>query len=91
MADLPPFPVDEGTLSLLAAAMDPWTHGDPDAVKSSVWPFLEMLSQMAGSDLEAVEEVHEGVKVMRDPRYTEHCVIAALIAEVRRLRAVADG
>ncbi len=80
--------MDDTTLDLLEAAMDPWSHGDPDAVKSSLWPLLEMLSQLAGSDLDAVvEELStEDVKTMRDPAYSEFCVIKALIGEVRRLR-----
>lgn len=39
--ELPPFPVDDATLDLLEAAMNPREHGDPDAVSSSVWPLLE--------------------------------------------------
>lgn len=86
-AVLPPFPVDEATLELLEAAMDPWGHGgDPDAVKSSLWDFLQLMSQMGGSDPRAVEEVVDGIYLMRDPLYTDHCVISALIGEVRRLR-----
>ncbi len=86
--DLPPFPVDDATLGLLEQALDPWSHGDPNATSSSLWPFLDMVSEMAGSDLGAVEEEHDGVKVMRDPRYSEHCLIRALVAEIRRLRQV---
>lgn len=93
MPDLPPFPVDDATLDLLEAAMNPWEHGDPEATQSSVWPLLKMLSQLGGSDTEAVEEVVDdgsdgGARtvVMRDPQYHEHNVIEALIAEVRRLR-----
>lgn len=84
---LPPFPVDDSTLDLLEQALDPWSQGDPEAVSSSLWPFLDMISQMAGSDVHAVAEDVGGVKVMRDPRYSEHCLIKALTAEVRRQRA----
>lgn len=94
MADLPPFPVDDATLDLLEAAMNPWEHGDPEATQSSVWPLLEMMSQLAGSDPQAVEEVVDDgsdggarIVVMRDPVYTDRDVIEALIAEVRRLRS----
>lgn len=91
MVELPPFPVDDTTLDLLEAAMNPREHGDPEATQSSVWEFLEMMSQLGGSDPKAVEEEHDGVKVMRDPVYHEHNVISALIGEIRRLRAATDG
>lgn len=84
---LPPFPVDDGTLDMLMAAINPWEHGDPDSPRSSLWDFLTLMSQMGGSDTTAVEEVSEGgVAMMRDPMYTDRCVITALIGEVRRLR-----
>jgi hypothetical protein len=84
---LPPFPTDDTTLAMLEAAMDPWNHGHPEAVKSSLWPLLELVSQLAGSDTNAVaEQLGDNMYRMRDPQYTERCVIAALIAEVRRLR-----
>lgn len=91
---LPPFPVDEASLSLLEAAIDPWQHGDPEAQKSCLWDFLALMSELGGSDIRAVAEVHDdgsdggaSIVTMRDPRYTDHCVILALIAKVRRLRA----
>lgn len=85
--ELPPFPVDDSTLDLLSTAVDPWGNGDPEATTSSVWDLLKLMSEMAGSDTTAVEEVvSEGVVVMRDPLYHEHDVIRALIGEVRRLR-----
>jgi hypothetical protein len=85
--NLPPFPVDDATLDLLEHALDPRSHGDPEAASSGVWPLLRMMSELAGSDTEAVEEEHDGVRVMRDPHYHDHDVLRALIAEVRRLRA----
>ena len=93
MSDLPPFPVDDATLGLLEASMDPWSHGQPDAAKSSLWDFLTLMSEMAGSDPRAVASVEDdgsdggpSIVTMRDPIYTDHCVIRALIDEVRRLR-----
>ncbi|MCW6003790.1 hypothetical protein K1W54_04235 [Micromonospora sp. CPCC 205371] len=84
---LPPFPVDDSTLDLLSAALDPRAHGDPDAKSSSVWDLLKLMSEMGGSDTTAVaEQVSEGIVVMRDPHYHDHDVLKALIAEVRRLR-----
>ena len=93
MSDLPPFPVDDATLDLLEAAINPREHGDPEANQSGVWPLLKMLSQLGGSDTEAVEGVIDDgsdggaqIVMMRDPQYHDHDVIEALIAEVRRLR-----
>ncbi len=86
---LPPFPVDDATLDLLEAAMNPREHGDPDATQSSVWPLLEFMSQLSGSDTRAtVDDDPDGGRIvhLRDPLYHDHDVIAALIAEVRRLR-----
>ena len=102
---LPPFPIDEATLDLLMASIDPWGHGQPDAKKSSLWDFLDLMSRMGGSDPDAVAEVLDPgrdvpdgatfmeqlsgapIHMMRDPQYTDHCVITALVEEVRRLRA----
>lgn len=93
MSELPPFPVDDGTLDLLWTAL----HPGPDADRTSLWDFLGLMSEMGGSDTSAIAEVVEeqdealnrpGVYVMRDPQYTDHCVIDALITEVRRLRAI---
>ena len=85
---LPPFPVDEQTLSLLETAIDPWSHGNPDAERSSLGDFLNLVSTLGGSDTRAVaEQLDDHTRIMRNPIYTDHCVIQALIAEVRRLRA----
>ena len=84
-----PFPVDDATLDMLLAAIDPHTHGDPTAQQSSVGKFLDMMSELAGSDITAVaEQVSENVAVMRDPRYSEHDVMAGLIGEIKRLRGI---
>lgn len=93
---LPPFPVDDATLDLLWAAMYPRENGDPNATTSGVWPLLTFMSQMAGSDTSAVEEVLDdgsdggaSIAMMRDPQYHDHDVLTSLITEVRRLRAEA--
>lgn len=91
---LPPFPVDPATLDLLSAAIDPQGAGDTEATRSSVGEFLDLMSQLGGSDVDAVESVEQAevfgevreVHVMRDPAYHQNDVITALIAEVRRLR-----
>jgi hypothetical protein len=90
---LPPFPVDDATLDMLMAAMNPWAHGDPNAHSSDLGSFLSLMSQMAGSDVSAIAEVIDdgsdggaAICVMRDPQYSQHCVIEALVTEIRRLR-----
>lgn len=82
---LPPFPVDDQTLDLLWAALHPWETNE-QWERSSLWDLLTLMSQLGGSDTDAVEEEHEGGRTMRDPHYSDHDVIASLIAEVRRLR-----
>lgn len=97
---LPPFPVDDSALDMLSTALNP----GPDAERTSVYELLDLYSELAGSDLAAVDEDDElngdYVQVMRDPSYHEHNVLTALIGEVRRLRCelrargfadVADG
>lgn len=90
---LPPFPVDDATLDMLMAAIDPRSHGDPDAEQSSVFDFLEFMSQMGGSDTKAVAEVHDDgsdggpvIQSMRDQHYHVNNVLEALVGEIRRLR-----
>lgn len=81
---LPSFPVDDSTLDLLERAMTV----QPGSVSTSMGETLRMLSELGGSDTTAVEEdLGDDVRLMRDPMYHEHDVIAALIAEIRRLRA----
>ena len=83
---LPPFPVDDVSLDMLAMAV----IIQPSDNKTNLWSLLDMMSRMAGSDPQAVaEELDEEVLMMRDPIYTEHDVIEALVFEVRRLRQAA--
>lgn len=98
MNELPPFPVDDATLDLLMAAIDPRGHGDPDAGQSNVGAFLDFMSQLGGSDTKAIEEVLDPgdtflagiagapIHLMRDPIYHTNNVLAALVEEIRRLR-----
>ena len=81
---LPPFPVDEGTLDLLMHAL----HPGPDAERTSLWDFLSFMSEMGGSDVQAaVDESDDGTsRTLRDQQYSDHCLIDALVAEIRRLR-----
>lgn len=85
MSDLlPPFPTDDETLGLLDAALDVTTTG-----RSSLVALLDMLS---GFDPRRFQPVAPGVWEYPEPVYDSHDVIAALVAEVRRLRAlVPDG
>ncbi|HZN76082.1 MAG TPA: hypothetical protein VFC00_31000 [Micromonosporaceae bacterium] len=88
MVELPPFPTDDATLDMLAAAVDPWQHGHHNADRTSLHDFLTLMSQLGGSDTNAIAEDHQDdrIQVMRDPVYSEHGVISALIDEIRRLR-----
>ena len=97
---LPPFPVDDVTLDLLMAAIDPPTIGDTVAESSDLYGFLDHMSRMGGADPDAVEEVIQeadpdatgswmagaSIVMMRDESYEEHAVITALVEEIRRLR-----
>lgn len=92
---LPDFPVDDQTLDLLLKAVNPWKYGDGDegAERSSLWDLLDLMSQLGGSDTDAIAEVHDDgsdggprVVTMRDTFYHENDVIEALILEIRRLR-----
>lgn len=91
---LPPFPVDDQTLDMLWAAVNP----DPEVHdRSSLSDFLDLMSQLGGSDPQAVETVVDngverpGIVALRDQLYSHHDVISALIEEIRRLRAAMNG
>jgi len=85
VAELPAFPVDDATLDLIWSAI----HPDPEVEdRSSLSATLQMLSELGGSDTSAVAEIHSEYGVeLRDPQYSEHDLIAALIAELRWLRS----
>lgn len=80
---LPPFPTDAQTLDLLESAIT-GTSG-PDG-RSSVGDLCVLYSELAGADTAAVESEDDGVVFLRDPQYSTHDVITALVDEVRRLR-----
>lgn len=89
------FPVDDGTLDMLEQALG-LSAGSDGIERSHMGEFLRFMSEMAGSDVTAVAEVlHRDADgtpdevVLRDPQYHEHCVVRALVAEVRRLRSPA--
>ena len=50
---LPPFPTDETTLGMIMLALDP----GPEAERTSLNDLLELMSQLGGSDTDAVESV----------------------------------
>lgn len=95
--ELPPFPVDDQTLDMLWTALNPdWNVHD----RSSLNDFLDLMSQLGGSDTRAVERTVENpnldesgpaIVFLRDQLYSHHDVISALIEEVRRLRAAMSG
>ena len=88
MSALPPFPVDDTTLDLLWSAL----HPDPEVSdRSTVTDLCVMLSELGGSDTTAVAEQDGDVRMMRDPQYTAHDILAALVEEVRRLRPRPGG
>ncbi len=78
------FPVDDQTLDLLDAAATGTTG--PEG-RSSITDLCQFYSEMAGCDSTAMESTEDGMTVMRDPTYHPNDIIAALVAEVRRLRA----
>ena len=91
--DLPPFPTDDSTLDLLDLALNP----GPDAERTSLNDLLTLLSQMGGSDTDAVQGVEvmpnpfvpgesADVNVMRDSVYSPNDVIRALIDALREAR-----
>lgn len=88
---LPPIPLDDTSLSMIESAL---TGTD----RTSVSDLLDLWSQMAGSDPHAtapfpddMPDVDFGpdaeIVFMRDPMYSQIDLIAALVAEIRRLRA----
>lgn len=96
---LPPLPVDDEALELYLSAL----HPGPDAERSSLGELLDLYSEMAGSDLDAIEEIVEegrpgdgidfevpAIHIMRDARYHDHDLIVALIEEIQRLRGALE-
>jgi len=93
MSDLPPFPTDDSTLDLIEMAINP----GPDAERTSLDELLVLMSQMGGSDTDAVSSVEViphpfspgdsiEAQVMRDPAYHHNDVIQALIDALRKER-----
>lgn len=96
VANLPPFPVDDSALDLLLAGV---TIQD-GAHRTSLHETLDMLSMLGGSDPKNIESegfmespLGDGSMVpyteLADPFYSVNDAIAALIAEIRRLRGEA--
>lgn len=92
---LPPFPVDDSTLDLVWLALNP----GEEAERTSLEELLILMSQMGGSDTDAVEststmlnpfnpESFVEMHVMRDQQYHSHDVIRALIVALRKERGV---
>lgn len=83
-AFLPPFPVDPGSLDLLLRAVDP--PAEEQATTTSLFATLDMFSRLGGSNTSTVDGPG-GVQVLRGPQYSVNDLVAALIGEIRRLRA----
>lgn len=97
---LPPFPVDDVTLSNVEHAMDGALIRDDSGeltVHGAEFGLPQLLDFLAGHDRDS-GELLEGaempgfpgvpVYLSDSPTYHEHDVIRALIAEVRRLRGL---
>lgn len=89
MGILPDLPVDDVALDLYWSAL----HPGPDAERSSIGDVLDLLSEMAGSDPEAIveEESDEHLVVGRDVLYHPNDLLSALIEEIRRLRSTCSA
>jgi hypothetical protein len=99
---IPSFPVDDATLLALEHALGGAYTVDPDGTHHLVgadYSMTELLDFLAGCtgrdpNEELIREGREDSNDWRDApiyydtriHYSEHCVIRALIAEVRRLR-----
>lgn len=77
------FPTDNVTLDLLWTAL----HPGPDAERTSVGDLLDLLSDMHFGPLGEPEELADDIAYRPGTRWSTHDVIAALVTEVRRLRA----
>lgn len=100
---LPPFPVDDFTLDQLEHALNTSIEVTDDGEWKPVggeFTLSKFLDFMSGHDPERATFVGyagdpagfgEQVPIYEswDQSYSEHCVIGALVAEVRRLRAAA--
>lgn len=101
MDDLPTFPIDDLTLDQIEHAMGGSYTVDQDGTHHlvgadfSLSQFIDFMAGVYDGQLPAEQNphlIHQGyvgeIPVYRDTRvhYTEHDIIRALIAEVRRLR-----
>lgn len=87
---LPQFPVDDVTLDLIWMSLHPEEY-NPDAESTSLYACLEFISCAAGSDTSEVDYEEDEVVILKNPQYSSHDLITALIQEVKKLRKeVAD-
>ncbi len=80
---LPPFPVDDQTLDLIEESLE---CGE-DKPSTDLYALLQFFSEMAGSDITAIEQTEDGIATLRCPQYSAGDLILALVAEIRRLRS----
>lgn len=92
MPELDPFPVDDVTLQALEHALDT-AWGEDDAGKQvlvggdmTVTHLLEFLSGPSPTERVEVVDAPVEIEIRTFPAYSEHDVIRALIAEIRRLQ-----
>ena len=97
--DLPPFPVDDGTLNVIRDALDRVVvEVDADGNHTyggSPFGLHDVLNLLSGCDptllVQAVNEYDQPIPDMYDyqggPIYHMHDLIRALLAEIQRLRA----
>lgn len=86
---LPPFPVDDGTLDLLQAAID--NPGGPHSNLHGALAFLSGDYDSHSHTDRCLEPGDSGAWICADTRPTYHVndTVTALITEIRRLRAAA--
>lgn len=94
---LPPFPVDDLTLTSLKHALQATLTFDDDGnpvITGAEYDIHSLMSFLSGYDPTKVVPLldDDGYEIPDATRYdgqlyTERCVISALVAEVRRLRA----
>lgn len=88
---LPPIPLDDVALDLIDHALNAVYDVDDDGIHHNVGSDMtldQLLDFWSGpSPREHIRDTAEYIPIMwRSPRYSEHDLIRALVAEIRRLR-----
>ena len=88
MSDLPPFPLDDLTLSALEHALGAVTTVDDDGtrrVDGADMTITQLLDFLAGYDPE--QEIPDGIAYIGDQTYAWQTAFLAVVRELRRVRA----